>query len=1310
MPDRRDPPKPAEPVDLSGLSPGPPFSVTAAQEIPKPKNWQDFQRGCVVLFQADLKDPHAQEYGRHGQKQRGIDIIARRNGDPSHFVGIQCRRYAEPLKKADILKDCMDALAIKAGLKEIIFATTCPSDTKATDAAIEVENELRAQGHDLTVVLYSWSDLELKICQHTTALAFFFPSTIASTATQSVRLDPGSVLAIAEAVARVQLSSQAVVPADVRAPADNSEDPALHAKIDLWRDLFRTKNSFAFAKEGLLELQSKEDLSGKPWAKFRIHTNLGSVAISLGRYEEATAHFEKAYAVRPTDCNAIANLALARTIQGRHEEAMELAKVALNSTPRSEQAVSYLLQAAARSSWQGDPETLIPPDLVGSVHADMGLAEFLRKRNVAGWAEKTRELARNHIDVQEFRRADAIAVLELAMGPDAFIGRPRTVSREDLERAADVMLAMADSCLANAFADQYDLLAFVNNAAVLLRLTSRQSDCESLLVRALPSLPDQPQLRRLLALSQAAQNRFDDAEATLRADRDPESRLLAAEITARRDVKEAIELVENIDPIGQDHLVELRSRVLGDLALRVYDYERVNSAIASLASLPGGGKFLADLLQLRRDAQLDTDEEERHTRLVELAGAEYTVANSLWRYLVADEMRDQGLPAEAAKLIEPIVDLQILNPATRLYLGCLVEARRDEAFRTSLTNACADVRNDPGILWLLAAHSWNVGDLAESKRAVDALLFDHPDGAEARLLKIEILLRSDNIRELLPELERPIERLAFNRLSDKFRVALLLGHFGHIDRAVAYAYKVFLENKEVSQAWLCFHGLVLQGGMSLENSERPWLPRVVGENAAVDIDYEDGEKQFIVIEPDSSLRRLDGDSWEPDHPLVQRIAKLTIGEQFTNSANGKSGTIRQIRHKYVAKLHYVLANHEARFPNIAAIRSVQIDVSAPDGLAPLLDELKAKHDWVEQEQENYRKGPWPLAILAHRVGGDTIEVAEGLAAQELPLKVAFGSEAERSAAVKAIASNCTAGCVLDLLSYWTCWRLGALSSLADTCGKIHIVQSTMDQLQARRDRINRSAQTGNKNARYQDGKIAITEVAPEVVQAWLIDVDGAIQWAKANALVCPLIVSEKTPEILREFLREGPPEIFDSLCLAIQKDLLLVTDDMPTRDFARRFGFERSTWLQPVFMVANNKRKIDFETYTRWTSHLIAAGHNYMCVSSQTMIQAVSIDAEDGECPGYFFKQMIRMIGGAAAEPVSHTRVAVEFLRLVWNRQSTLGYREPTTGLLLNQLIRDRNSDYKLILRTVVRVVADVPALVKYLMAWLRGHFLDITT
>ncbi len=57
--------------------------------------------------------------------------------------------------------------------REIIFATTCQSDTGMTDAAVEVERELRNEGHDLRVVVLSWSDLELKISQHQAAIAFF---------------------------------------------------------------------------------------------------------------------------------------------------------------------------------------------------------------------------------------------------------------------------------------------------------------------------------------------------------------------------------------------------------------------------------------------------------------------------------------------------------------------------------------------------------------------------------------------------------------------------------------------------------------------------------------------------------------------------------------------------------------------------------------------------------------------------------------------------------------------------------------------------------------------------------------------------------------------------------------------------------------------------------------------------------------------------------------------------------------------------------------------------------------------------------
>jgi hypothetical protein len=178
--------------------------------------------------------------------------------------------------------------------------------------------------------------------------------------------------------------------------------------------------------------------------------------------------------------------------------------------------------------------------------------------------------------------------------------------------------------------------------------------------------------------------------------------------------------------------------------------------------------------------------------------------------------------------------------------------------------------------------------------------------------------------------------------------------------------------------------------------------------------------------------------------------------------------------------------------------------------------------------------------------------------------------------------------------------------------------------------------------------------------------------------------------------------------LAMEKDLLLITDDMPTREFGRRFGVRRSSWLQPVFMVANNRKKIDFDTFVRWTAHLVGAGHNFVCVSGNALLHAASIDEQAGQCPGYFFNQIANTIGGSAAEPRSHIRVVLEFLRRVWYGPSAVRYREKTTGLLLEKLIQERTADYRKILRTVSLEVADNMALTRYISDWMRGHFISL--
>ena len=184
---------------------------------------------------------------------------------------------------------------------------------------------------------------------------------------------------------------------------------------------------------------------------------------------------------------------------------------------------------------------------------------------------------------------------------------------------------------------------------------------------------------------------------------------------------------------------------------------------------------------------------------------------------------------------------------------------------------------------------------------------------------------------MLAELDRPVEGLAWTRLEDRFRIASLLGYFGYAERAAAFAYRLFLQHRDISQAWMTLSVLVLEEGRGAANGSPSWDAPAVAPDVAIDLTYDDGQKVFFVIEPNAELRRLDTESWEPDHPLARALAGRRKGERFVDPA-GREGTITELRHKYVARLHYVMQRHETRFPEIMGFRSVSVDVKEPGGL------------------------------------------------------------------------------------------------------------------------------------------------------------------------------------------------------------------------------------------------------------------------------------------------------------------------------------------------------------------------------------------
>jgi hypothetical protein len=110
------------------------------------------------------------------------------------------------------------------------------------------------------------------------------------------------------------------------------------------------------------------------------------------------------------------------------------------------------------------------------------------------------------------------------------------------------------------------------------------------------------------------------------------------------------------------------------------------------------------------------------------------------------------------------------------------------------------------------------------------------------------------------------------------------------------------------------------------------------------------------------------------------------------------------------------------------------------------------------------------------------------------------------------------------------------------------------------------------------------------------------------------------------------------------------------------------------------------------------------------LARAARLDAEAGNAPGYLFNALSQVIGGANAEPRSHIVAVLRCLRELWSDPSTAAFRQPTTGLLLRQLITGRHNDYAVLVNAVVRFVRDLPELRDYVRGWVRGHFLPPET
>ena len=125
-------------------------------KIPPLKTWDQFQKMVCELFREIWQDPHAQEFGRQGQKQDGIDIIGRRSSN-HEYEAVQAT-IESPLTKKKIENDYESSKKLGLKIDCFIIASTSPRDVELQKYAVKLSST-----GPYRCVIWFWEDIIEKL-------------------------------------------------------------------------------------------------------------------------------------------------------------------------------------------------------------------------------------------------------------------------------------------------------------------------------------------------------------------------------------------------------------------------------------------------------------------------------------------------------------------------------------------------------------------------------------------------------------------------------------------------------------------------------------------------------------------------------------------------------------------------------------------------------------------------------------------------------------------------------------------------------------------------------------------------------------------------------------------------------------------------------------------------------------------------------------------------------------------------------------------------------------------------------------------
>ncbi|MEP3476426.1 MAG: hypothetical protein ABJN57_09425 [Hyphomicrobiales bacterium] len=1264
-------------------------------ELPKPTNWEHFERCCCKLFKCILEDPNAHMHGRGGQAQHGVDVYGYRKRDIENLVGVQCKKkYEKAVTEKELIDELEKAKKFEPRIKEFFLLTTAARDTKIQEVARKLTLELSKSDHPIEVIVWGWEDIHENAADHSSAWLAFDPTSnpiALQTHERVIRLENKI-----DSIKGVGVNREDGI---INIDTIQNDETELHGKIK-GLATFITEGEPSLALKNLQKLKEESWENANKSERFRLLITMASAEHQIGSDVKASELLQKAALEYPSHEDAEISKSKSYFLQHEFQKSLDIALSLLNNEKHGAEAASLVIQCRMHIDQSIEVLEGISEEVQDTPIVLTALIFRKRYLDDSSWTTDSVNAKEKHPEDRNLRQYAAEAALEkfLKNREGNTLGSPLTkVEKIDLQEASQILkkeFNIADKAM-NKVPE-----FLVNNTALILRILERNDEAKTILDRGLKDFPENNHLIIQRACIMREEGKFEDILKIL-----PETlnnleiTLLRAEVmSASKDTAE--------DVLNQIEEINLSSLNQNDqhyaLAIKVRAYVTLNEHEAAedlinkfLALKPMDPRLHAIKIKIYRCSNQIEKAKKYLDQIIDDINIDEP-QDSI--YELAQEAKVLNRSDISFSLLKDKVSPEILSDQLLTLIAAAIEQKQTSFASQLFKDLDPEILEEPEIIRLKIIFGISVGE-PNLETDITKYLKIQPTDLEMFIQYLFILQRQNRTFDIQRRLKN-IEANGF--VGTPEHMMDLASFFIRSNLPIegfSLAYKILVKNWHHEKVHQYYQA------MMLANDEiSKFLPSesTVEENMVVTLESNHDETRRLCIENiETSLWGLD--HIYPTDDLAIALIGKSVGDeiQFDNDRE-TVWEIKEVNHLWIEALQKSLQNFNSRFPKSNGLKKLTYEIDSEKPLKEFEEIIKEDYERVQKLIDLYQEKLIPFSFLSALIGKDPIDAWANLLHSGQKFRVCIGLKEERETAKKLILERERKGCVVDVITLTLIYRLKLFNPITKVCGQIYTPQSVIDLFINRKIEAEHYLEKTMGTLSYVDGEMRTRAYTYDERKAILDDRIQELNSINKNCRIKEAIPKDDLSFTEISALKRYNAHVSQPAITAQGARLLLLSEDMGYRVWARNTLNVSSCWLLPILTIAYEEGHIQKEQYFDAVVNLVDCGHSYISLSTDIILYQLE---KDNFQLTHKSTTTLQMIGGATADISTNLPIAVSIIKYLLNQKIDKFLVLRIASVLFETMTEGRKNVQREIVKSMVEPLKPFHKfLQQHAISWLVGH------